>query len=126
MQSRSCGVSPQQMNAQRAFKTVSEQGWGRLVPVKRRVTDKTRGGDRLRADAVELLERARSLDIEMIVPGDAGYPTTLEEFYDGGPPLLYARGHLALLESSTVALLSCSETSSQSLNNVLGLASRLA
>ena len=81
---------------------------------------------RLRADAVELLERARSLDIEMIAPGDAGYPATLEEFYDGGPPLLYARGQLALLESSSVALLSSSETSSQSLTNALGLASRLA
>src|SRR5438046_1596155 len=77
MQSRSCGVSPQQMNAQRAFKTVSEQGWGRLVPVKRRVTDKTRGGGRPRAILELLLMNARRTDSAVDQPRwPAQHPST--------------------------------------------------
>ena len=81
---------------------------------------------RLRAGASDLLERARGLGIVVLAPGDPGYPLGLEEFYDGQPPLLYARGSLPLLESPTVAFVSSSGTSSQSLTNALGLASRLA
>ncbi len=81
---------------------------------------------RLRADAVERLERARSVGVVARAPGDTGYPPGLEEFYDGRPPLLFARGNLELLEGPTVAVLSSSGTSSQSLTNALAVASRLA
>ena len=81
---------------------------------------------RLRADAVDRLERARSVGVLALAPGDAGYPAGLEEFYDGQLPLLSARGNIELLEGPTVAVLSSTGTSSQSLTNALAFASRLA
>lgn len=83
-------------------------------------------GSRLRADAADLLERARSLSIVILAPADPGYPLELEESYDGQPPLLHARGNLALLDSPTVTFVSSSGSSSQSLTGALGFASRLA
>ena len=81
---------------------------------------------RLRADAAERLERARSVGVVAVAPGDAGYPAGVEEFYDGQMPLLYARGNTELLEGPTVAVLSSTGTSSQSLTTALAFASRLA
>jgi predicted Rossmann fold nucleotide-binding protein DprA/Smf involved in DNA uptake/SAM-dependent methyltransferase len=82
--------------------------------------------EQAREKAAELFDRAHELGIVLLAPGDPDYPARLHEFYDGEPPLLYARGNAALLETACVALVNSAKPSAETLEHTLGLARRLA
>jgi predicted Rossmann fold nucleotide-binding protein DprA/Smf involved in DNA uptake len=77
-------------------------------------------------DAGRLADRARDLDVVILAPWDPTYPSRIAPMYQGEPPLLYARGNLALLNTPCTAVLNSAHPSPQALENTLGLARRLA
>lgn len=82
--------------------------------------------EQLRERAAQLIERADALGVVVLAPADAAYPARLDAFYEGEPPVLYARGNLALLDVPGVAVLNSAKPTAESLEYVLALASRLA
>ncbi|HVC97319.1 MAG TPA: N-6 DNA methylase [Pirellulales bacterium] len=81
---------------------------------------------RFRGEAAEVFERARTLGIVLIVPGGPGYPSRLETFYGGAPPLLYALGNRDLLDVPSVAVVNSAQPTHDALGYTFALASRLA
>jgi predicted Rossmann fold nucleotide-binding protein DprA/Smf involved in DNA uptake len=83
-------------------------------------------GERLRQEAATLLDRARELRITILAPADTSYPVQIDAFYDGEPPLLYARGNLDLLTTRSFALLNSAAASPEALDHTFAFAHRLA
>jgi DNA processing protein len=76
------------------------------------------------AIAAEIHEWGIHEGCRFLVRGEPGYPSLLEEIYD--PPLvLYARGHLEILEKSCIAIVGTRRPSIYGLQMAQGLASDL-
>jgi len=61
-----------------------------------------------------------------LVPGGPGYPSRLEPFYGGAPPLLYALGNRDLLDVPSVAVVNSAQPTRDGLGYTFALARRLA
>lgn len=85
----------------------------------------SREAPRLMHEGGELYRNLRSLGARVLLPATAEYPERLESFYGSAPPVLYAYGNPALLDSACFAIINSALPSTEALACTFALASRL-
>ena len=77
-----------------------------------------------RATASEIFDWGKREECQFLIPGNQGYPPLLEEIFD--PPLvLYARGHLDVLQSPCIAIVGTRRPTIYGLQMAQGISSDL-